>query len=294
MADYIVTPVDAGVYQVTIPAAPNITINTSTQSPLILSVPASQGPAGPVGQQGEKGDRGDSGEEGPVGATGPTGPTGPVGPSGPQGEQGVSGPQGEQGPSGPSGAAGLSAYQVAVLDGFVGTQQAWLSSLVGQQGQQGIKGDTGEQGVAGPQGIQGPAGVAGPQGPKGDTGEQGIQGPKGDVGEQGVQGVQGIQGPQGPSGNTPVITIVGDQLVIDGITQATHLTGPQGSNSPLGEAPSDGKQYARKDGAWEEVSAQNPQQVFVQASAPVAAAPYIWIQTGLPNDGFTFWFEDGL
>jgi hypothetical protein len=36
------------------------------------------------------------------------------------------------------------------------------------------------------------------------------------------------------------------------------------------------------------------QQVFVQASAPVAAAPYIWIQTGLPNDGFTFWFEDGL
>jgi len=46
MAEYIVTPVDAGVYQVTIPAAPNITINTSSQAPIILSVPALQGPPG--------------------------------------------------------------------------------------------------------------------------------------------------------------------------------------------------------------------------------------------------------
>jgi len=36
------------------------------------------------------------------------------------------------------------------------------------------------------------------------------------------------------------------------------------------------------------------QQVFVQDTAPSAVAPYLWIQTGLPDNGFTFWFEDGL
>lgn len=38
-----------------------------------------------------------------------------------------------------------------------------------------------------------------------------------------------------------------------------------------------------------------PRQVFVQSTQPVGEnAPYLWIQTGLPNDGVTFWFEDGL
>ncbi|MEP7793538.1 hypothetical protein [Sanguibacter sp. 25GB23B1] len=31
----------------------------------------------------------------------------------------------------PPGPAGLSAYQVVLLDGFVGTQSEWLASLVG-------------------------------------------------------------------------------------------------------------------------------------------------------------------
>lgn len=80
---------------------------------------------------------------------------------------------------------GKSAYEVAVDNGFQGTEAEWLASLVGSQGPQGIQGPAGE------------AGVQGPQGPKGDTGlqgEQGIQGPKGDVGPQGEQGPQGEPG----------------------------------------------------------------------------------------------------
>lgn len=60
---------------------------------------------------------------------------------------------------GSQGQQGDSAYQVAVANGFTGTEIEWLASLVG------------------PQGKQGEIGPAGPTGAKGDTGEQGPQGP---------------------------------------------------------------------------------------------------------------------
>lgn len=114
-----------------------------------------------------------------------------------QGQQGAVGLQGEQGIAGIDGQDGKSAYQIAVENGFSGTEQEWLLSLKGE------KGDTGEQGIQGIQGVQGV------KGDKGDTGEQGLQGiqgiagikgDKGDVGEQGLQGIQGEQGMQGISG----------------------------------------------------------------------------------------------
>jgi hypothetical protein len=53
------------------------------------------------------------------------------------------GPQGPPGPAGPQGPAGLSAYEVAVANGFVGTEEEWLASLVGPQGPQGEPGGIG-------------------------------------------------------------------------------------------------------------------------------------------------------
>lgn len=41
-------------------------------------------------------------------------------------------PQGNIGPQGPAGQDGLSAYQIAVNNGFVGTEEEWLASLQGQ------------------------------------------------------------------------------------------------------------------------------------------------------------------
>ena len=41
---------------------------------------------------------------------------------------------GPPGPQGPAGAQGLSAYQVALANGFVGTESAWLTSLIGPPG----------------------------------------------------------------------------------------------------------------------------------------------------------------
>ena len=46
-------------------------------------------------------------------------------------------------------AQGLSAYQIAVLEGFEGTQAEWIASLIGEKGDKGDKGDAGEDGQDG-------------------------------------------------------------------------------------------------------------------------------------------------
>lgn len=83
--------------------------------------------------------------------------TGQQGIPGPQGQQGVQGIQGQPGQdgvgtpgapgnTGATGATGDSAYQLAVANGFIGTQPEWLLSLKGSKGD---KGDSGAQGLPG-------------------------------------------------------------------------------------------------------------------------------------------------
>lgn len=123
---------------------------------------------------------------------GPPGPPGPAGAAGEAGEAGPAGPQGPPGdPGGPPGPEGPSAYDVAVANGFVGTESEWLTSLVGPQGPQGPQGLQGIQGSAGPQGDPGPAGETGATGPQGDPGPAGAEGPAGPAGPEGPQGEPG-------------------------------------------------------------------------------------------------------
>lgn len=56
------------------------------------------------------------------------------------------------------GTNGASAYDIALANGFEGTQAEWLASLVGAQGEKGDKGDKGDTGETGPQGPQGEPG----------------------------------------------------------------------------------------------------------------------------------------
>lgn len=72
-----------------------------------------------------------------------------------------------------AGADGLSAYEIAVDNGFAGSETEWLASLVGPAGAPGV------DGTIGPQGIQGEQGETGSEGPQGIQGEQGVQGPAG-------------------------------------------------------------------------------------------------------------------
>jgi hypothetical protein len=113
--------------------------------------------------------------------------------------------QSGQGPAGAQGVTGQSAYELAVAEGFVGDEAAWLAALVGAQGPTGAtgsQGPTGATGATGPQGIQGATGSTGPTGPAGPQGDPGPTGSTGSAGATGPTGPQGIQGDPGPTGAT--------------------------------------------------------------------------------------------
>ncbi|MGL5719136.1 collagen-like triple helix repeat-containing protein [Cetobacterium sp.] len=93
------------------------------------------------------------------------------------------------------GGNGLSAYEIAVLNGFNGTEEEWLLSLKGAKGDKGdtgLKGDKGEQGIQGAKGDKGDPGLKGDTGLKGDKGDTGLKGDKGDPGVQGNPGRDGV------------------------------------------------------------------------------------------------------
>lgn len=54
-----------------------------------------------------------------------------------------------------AGPQGFSAYEVAVKNGYVGTEQEWLASLKGDKGDKGDKGEQGEKGQDGVNGTNG-------------------------------------------------------------------------------------------------------------------------------------------
>lgn len=105
--------------------------------------------------------------------------------------------KGKGGPAGPPGSPGKSAYQVAVDNGFVGTEAQWLASLVGPEGPAST--------VPGPQGNPGSAATVSI-----GTTITGSAGTNAAVTNSGTssaavlnftipRGEQGIQGPPGPS-----------------------------------------------------------------------------------------------
>lgn len=96
--------------------------------------------APPIAQKGDDGPQGPQGVpgiQGPPGVPGIQGLTGPIGDVGPQGPPGIQGPEGIPGKPGETGNPGDSAYQVAVNNGFNGSEQDWLDSLQGAPGQDG-------------------------------------------------------------------------------------------------------------------------------------------------------------
>lgn len=109
------------------------------------------------------------GADGADGADGAAGATGATGPAGADGGAGVKGDAGDAGPAGADGDDGDSAYDVAVSNGFVGSEPAWLASLTGAAGATGPKGDTGDTGAAGATGPAGPAGADGADGADGSV-----------------------------------------------------------------------------------------------------------------------------
>lgn len=100
------------------------------------------------------------------------------------------------------GARGKSAYQVAVDNGFEGTEKEWLESL---------------KGATGPMGPMGPAGKDGTMKFEELTEEQ----------KASLKGDQGPQGEPGPKGDTYVLTeedkIEIGQMVMNGLPMSEEV-----------------------------------------------------------------------
>lgn len=80
------------------------------------------------------------------------GPKGEQGPPGVDGSDGTDGEVGSAGTDGQDGEDGATAYEVAVAEGFTGTEAEWLTSLIGPEGPAGADGADGEEGPQGPKG----------------------------------------------------------------------------------------------------------------------------------------------
>ena len=109
--------------------------------------------------------------------------------------------KGDAGAPGESGADGKSAYQIAVDNGFVGSQSEWLASLKGATGASGAPGKDGASGSPGADGITPTIGTNGNWflGTT-DTGKP-SRGAKGDTGASGIPGVDGVTPHIGDNGN---------------------------------------------------------------------------------------------
>lgn len=144
---------------------------------------------------------------------------------------GEPGKDGNDGEPGADGQDGKSAYQIAIENGFEGSEKEWLESLKGEQGEPGENGSDGLPGLNGDDGesvtivsITESTESGGTNtvefsdgnkleiknGQKGDKGDQGDIGPQGEKGETGVKGdtgatgATGATGPAGAAGYTPI------------------------------------------------------------------------------------------
>lgn len=143
------------------------------------------------------------------------------------------GEKGDKGDTGSRGAAGKSAYEIALQNGFIGTEADWLTSLKGQ------KGDTGAPGAKGASGEKGDRGEPGTPGAKGERGEKGE---KGDAGTSGKDGTNGTDGKDGADGYSPTATVTetdaGAVISItdkNGTTTATIKNGTSGETASWGD-----------------------------------------------------------
>lgn len=135
-----------------------------------------------------------------------------------------------RGPEGPS------AYDVAVANGFVGTEANWLDSLVGPAGPAGTgEGGTGTAGpsaydVAVSNGFVGTesAWLASLVGPEGDAGTPGTDGAAGPAGADGAAGPAGISAYQSALAAGFVGTEAAWVASLKGAKGDTGLQGPQG------------------------------------------------------------------
>ena len=180
------------------------------------------------------------------------------------GEQGPVGPQGPAGSDGIDGADGKSAYELAVENGYTGTVEEWLASLVGEvgaAGQNGADGTNGKDGINGKSAYE----LAVENGYTGTldqwlaslVGQKGATGASGSNGKDGKDGADGKDGVNGQNGKSAYELACENgfegSLVqwLDSLVGKDGLNGVNGANGQNGADGKDGKDGADGKSAYE-------------------------------------------
>ncbi len=125
---------------------------------------------------------------------------------GKDGINGVNGRDGKDGTNGRDGKDGLNAYELALKNGYVGTEVEFLNlnralqdGVNGADGKNGIDGANGRDGADGKDGKDGINGI---DGINGKDGKDGINGLNGIDGKDGINGIDGKDGANGADGQS--------------------------------------------------------------------------------------------
>lgn len=132
------------------------------------------------------------------------------------------------------GADGKSAYEIAVENGFVGTETEWLASLKGEPGKDGAPGRDGADGAPGRDGTDGRDGVSATHEWNGTTltitsasgtSSANLKGEPGRDGADGAPGAPGEPGKDGKDGVTPQLSIGTVTTLAAGSNATVSMTG---------------------------------------------------------------------
>jgi hypothetical protein len=216
---------------------------TGTEAAWLTAIEGMPGADGVDGIDGAVGPTGATGLTGADGIDGIDGAVGPTGLTGADGIDGSDGVDGINGTDGINGSDGASAYQLAVTNGFAGTEAAWLTAIEGVPGADGIDGIDGIDGAVGPTGatgLTGADGIDGIDGAVGPTGLTGADGIDGSDGVDGINGTDGINGSDGASAYQLAVTngFAGTEAAwltaIEGVPGADGIDGIDGAVGPTG------------------------------------------------------------
>lgn len=197
---------------------------------------------------------------------------------------------------GKDGADGKSAYQIAVDNGYIGTEQEWVTSLKGEKGDTGAPGATGEKGEPGEKGDPGTDGKNGIDGVNGHDGASayeiavqhgysesesvwleslhGADGAKGDPGSAGKDGIDGF---------SPIANVVyADRKITITITDKNGTTSAEITNIVTDEELEAAKKQIYSDMAGKVNAVDNKADNYYKLLNPalIRVTVYVNAQTG--------------
>lgn len=186
------------------------------------------------------------------------------------------GPSGQNGEDGQDGSTGLSAYQIALANGFVGTVPEWLNSLKGVEGQDG---ENGLDGADGDSAFQ----VAVSNGFVGNQAAW-LESLRGSDGIDGEDGVDGANGTNGSAATVSVGTVTTGAAAVTNVGTSSdavlNFTVPKGDKGDKGDQGDPGSAAAVKRAEFYTLTTDASGNA-TQSFSPAFTNPFVTVARGV-------------